>query len=171
MDDSAEATTDTAAEAEEARRWAASFQASDIPRGEFQHKFVRASGPGGQNVNKVSTKAEIRFKPDEATAWLPAYVRARVREELGNRTNKAGELVLASDVHRTQAQNLEDAYQRLHALLVSVGAPPAETTDEKRREVDGMRKRADERRLREKKMHAERKRAKSNQKRGRGDDF
>lgn len=142
---------------EEARAWAATFRAEDIPRAEFRHSFVRSSGPGGQNVNKVSTKAEIRFELDRAGAWLPAYARRAARAAYGNRVNKAGELVIASEVHRTQAQNLEDAYARLHAMLVAAGTPPAETSAEKRREVDGMRKKADERRLREKRMRSERK--------------
>jgi ribosome-associated protein len=86
-----------------------------IDERELEERFVRASGPGGQNVNKVSTAVQLRFEIDSSS--LPLEVKARLRRLGGKRVTADGVLVIDSREHRTQAQNREAARARLVALL------------------------------------------------------
>lgn len=86
-----------------------------IPEHDLNERFVRASGPGGQNVNKVSTAVELRF--DVAGSRLPEDVKARLLALAGKRASQEGVLLIDSREHRTQSQNRAEARERLAALV------------------------------------------------------
>jgi ribosome-associated protein len=87
-----------------------------IDESELKLAFIRASGPGGQNVNKVSSAVQLRF--DVATSpSLPEEVRQRLLHIAANRINKDGILILEASQFRTQEQNRQDAIARLVALV------------------------------------------------------
>ncbi|MEL6889320.1 MAG: alternative ribosome rescue aminoacyl-tRNA hydrolase ArfB [Pseudomonadota bacterium] len=83
---------------------------------ELSESFVRASGPGGQNVNKVATAVELRFEAERSPALVPA-VKARLRRLAGRRWTNEGALILQCDETRSQARNREIARARLVDLI------------------------------------------------------
>jgi ribosome-associated protein len=89
---------------------------------ELDERFVRASGPGGQNVNKVSTAVELRF--DVRASSLPSDVKERLLTVAGSRMTADGVLLIDSREHRTQAMNREAARARLIALLQHAARRP-----------------------------------------------
>lgn len=124
-----------------------------IDESEIEEKFIRASGPGGQNVNKVSTAIQLRFDVEHSPS-LPDAVRARLRKLAGNRLTADGVLTIEASRFRTQEQNREDARQRLAALIQKATEVPKPrrktkpTLASKIKRVEGKRRRGDIKRLR-----------------------
>ena len=90
---------------------------------EIVEEFVRASGPGGQNVNKVSSAVRLRFDAAHSPS-LPASVRARLIRLAGKRANRDGVIVIVAQAHRTQAMNRADALARLLDLVRAAAVEP-----------------------------------------------
>ncbi len=93
-----------------------------IPEAALTFKFVRASGPGGQNVNKVATAAQCRLDLD--AAGIEGPLRLRLERAAGKRLTVAGEIVVSAYTHRTQARNRAEALSRLAAMIEEARAEP-----------------------------------------------
>lgn len=94
-----------------------------IDEKELAFDYVRSSGPGGQNINKVSTAVQLRFNVIQSKS-LPDDVKKRFSAIFGNRVTEKGEIVIEAKRFRTQAKNREDAIQRLIVLLQKAAAKP-----------------------------------------------
>jgi ribosome-associated protein len=121
-----------------------------IPREEFHFTFARSSGPGGQNVNKVNSKAVLRW-PIMASRSIPEDVRRRFVAQFPSRITAEGDLLLASQQFRDQSRNMTDCLDKLRSLLASVAVAP------RRRKRTRPTRGAVERRLRSKRVRAQRK--------------
>ncbi len=122
MGQAAASRTDSAHDKSQTRAMTRTFTAADIDGLEVQERFVRASGPGGQNVNKVATAVELRF--DVLNSSLAPEVKLRVIAQAGRRVSSDGILVIDSREHRTQAQNRVAARARLAELLTRASISP-----------------------------------------------
>jgi ribosome-associated protein len=95
-----------------------------IDEREIEERFIRASGPGGQNVNKLSSAVQLRFDAAHSPNLSPG-MRTRLARLAGRRLNQEGILVITAQRHRTQGRNRDDAMGRLIALLQAAATPPA----------------------------------------------
>lgn len=93
-----------------------------IEEGQIAFSFILASGPGGQNINKVRTAAQLRFT---GVGQLPADVQARLRRLAGARMSRNGVVVITAKRYRSQERNREDALARLLTLIARAAAAPS----------------------------------------------
>ena len=93
-----------------------------VPREKLQVSCSRSSGPGGQNVNKVATRVEVRFQLESAD-WIPPLIRSRLVGLHPRRLNREGDFIIVSSRFRSQKRNLEDCIEKLEGLLREASRP------------------------------------------------
>ena len=120
---------------------------------EIEESFIRASGPGGQNVNKVATAVQVRFDVRHSPS-LPEPVRLRLERLAGRRMTNDGVLIIVAQRHRTQERNRQDALERLVALIREAAVAPVPrrptrpTLGSKKRRLESKERRSEVKRLR-----------------------
>ena len=125
----------------------------EIDEREIEENFVRASGPGGQNVNKLSTAVQLRFDVRRSPS-LAAEVRTRLERLAGSRLTRDGVLVLTAQSHRTQGRNRQDALDRLVDLIRRAAVRPVKrrptkpTRASRERRIEGKKRRGGVKQLR-----------------------
>ncbi|XP_012309165.2 large ribosomal subunit protein mL62 isoform X1 [Aotus nancymaae] len=126
---------------------------NDIPLDRLTISYCRSSGPGGQNVNKVNSKAEVRFHLATAD-WIAERVRQKIAIMHKNKINRSGELILTSESSRYQFRNLADCLQKIRDMITEASQTPKEPSKEdaklQRLRIESMNRE----RLRQKRIHS-----------------
>ncbi|KAL0984044.1 hypothetical protein UPYG_G00136350 [Umbra pygmaea] len=125
----------------------------NIPVDRLTVSYSRSSGPGGQHVNKVSTKAEVRFHVYTAD-WIPEDIRQNIILKNKNRVNKAGELLVTSEQSRSQTRNLQDCIQKISDIIAEANVKPHEPSAEDVALRASRLEKRNKDRLKQKKLHS-----------------
>lgn len=120
-----------------------------VPKNGVKFSFSRSGGKGGQNVNKVSTRATLRFHVNSAS-WMPPEVRERLHVQNHTKISKDGDFQITSEKHRTQPRNIDDCLQKLQQIVDEAAIEPKERKmrqglgkETKRRRTESKRRRSD----------------------------
>lgn len=137
------------------------FTAASVPRQEFEYIFNRSSGPGGQNVNKVNTKATIKYTPKQwqQASWLPDEIKARVAQSKFPYFTKSGGIVVSSELTRHQKTNLDDCFNKLAQAIQESAFVPEDPSEEAQERWVKIRKAQNKIRLDTKKKHSDTKKS------------
>ncbi|KAF2085426.1 peptidyl-tRNA hydrolase domain-containing protein [Saccharata proteae CBS 121410] len=143
-----------------ARKWLAQFNPETIPRSLCDISFSRSSGPGGQNVNKVSSKATLRITLSQLLPLLPRLLHSEVVKSRYC-TTKTSDVVIQSDDSRKQNDNVQSSLAKLHRMIAEAGEKvvPGETSDAQKERVKNLYKAANASRLKAKKHQSSKKSA------------
>ncbi|KAL3878058.1 hypothetical protein ACJMK2_035691 [Sinanodonta woodiana] len=127
-----------------------------IPRDQLEIKYLKSSGAGGQHVNKVNTKVEVRFNIDRAD-WIPEWIKPKLKANEHGKINKEGELIITSDKTRTQLLNQADCMDKIRTMIFNASIKPKEPTQKMLESVKERLEKARREALREKRDHSLRK--------------
>ncbi|TFK04584.1 DAZ-associated protein 2 [Platysternon megacephalum] len=125
----------------------------DIPMDCLSISYCRSSGPGGQNVNKVNSKAEVRFHLASAD-WIAEDVRQKIAVMHKNKINKSGELIINSEVSRYQMKNLADCLQKIRNMITEATEKSSVVSKENSQLLIARVQKVNRERLRQKKIHS-----------------
>ncbi|KAI9861494.1 MAG: hypothetical protein M1824_002386 [Vezdaea acicularis] len=141
-----------------ARSWVAQFEPNSIPRSICSVSFSRSSGPGGQNVNKVNSKATLRVALDSLLPLIPTLIHDNVRAS-SEYAAKSNSLVIQTGDSRKQADNVEGCFRKLYGLIMNAAdcVIPGETSIEQQKKIKRSQKAGKEARLTGKKLHSDKK--------------
>ncbi|KFP34249.1 hypothetical protein N325_11549, partial [Colius striatus] len=130
--------------------------ALDIPLARLIISYSRSSGPGGQHVNKVNTKAEVRFHLASAD-WIPEAVREKMASMQRNKINRAGELIVSSEESRYQMRNLAICLEKIRTMVTEATEKPKVVSKETTQKLIERVEKMNRERLRQKRIHSDRK--------------
>ncbi|XP_074899973.1 large ribosomal subunit protein mL62 [Buteo buteo] len=125
----------------------------DIPLARLTVSYCRSSGPGGQHVNKVNTKAEVRFHLASAD-WIPEAVRQKMALMHRNKINRAGELIVNSEESRYQMRNLAICLEKIRTMVTEATEKPKVVSKETTQKLIERVEKMNRERLRQKKIHS-----------------
>ncbi|XP_027547661.1 LOW QUALITY PROTEIN: peptidyl-tRNA hydrolase ICT1, mitochondrial [Neopelma chrysocephalum] len=125
----------------------------DIPMARLTVSYSRSSGPGGQNVNKVNSKAEVRFHLESAD-WIPEAVRQKMALMYRNKINRDGELIVTSEESRYQMRNLAICLEKIRTMVTEATEKPKVVSKETTQKLIERVEKMNRERLRQKKIHS-----------------
>lgn len=149
-----------------AQEWLDQFHYDKVPRNYFEISFSRSSGPGGQKVNKTSSKATVALSPDrwlnpQFCYWIPSPVRTELQKNPIRYQTKAGGVLIQSDLTRNREDNTDECFRKLLLEIRDKTFFPGEASEEDQKRWEEIRKQNNEKRLFNKKKQSEKKKLRS----------